>query len=89
MPSDVAITCPDCRVPMDAGCIPDHGHSAAFIPGWQSTDAIHPAPRFLAWMMGAAGDRAIQFARNQRFIPITSYRCPRCGLLREYARDTE
>ena len=65
--------CPDCGIAMETGFIPDT--SNAF---------IHEAS---SWVSGEAKEafwNGLDLKGRLAF-PIRSYRCSRCGLLREYA----
>lgn len=64
--------CPDCNVGLEIGFIPDH-YAQIIRSHW------HP---------GTGKDKT--FVGNLKLegrsmIPITAYRCPQCGLLRQYA----
>ena len=66
-------TCPDCGVVIEAGFIPDSWNALA-------SDVSN-------WVSGQAKDdmwRGLKLSGKLAF-PITSFRCGRCGLLREYA----
>ena len=63
-------TCPDCREPMERGYSPDWNLSGAAV-----------------WIEGAPETSALATlkTRGRALRPIVSWRCPACGLLREYA----
>ena len=65
-------TCPDCKTEMEIGFIPDH-YAQILQSRW------HP---------GTAEEKT--FTGNLKLeadlmLPVTSYRCPKCGLLKHYA----
>jgi len=67
-------TCPDCNAEMETGFIPDH-YAQIIRSHW------HP---------GTATDKT--FTGNLKLnrdsmIPITAFRCPKCGLLKQYASE--
>ena len=75
-------TCPNCRVEMDKGFIPD------FTYGTSSHNVVQ-----MVWHPGEPEDRKFLGLRTgdvkidkSDAILITAYRCPDCGLLRAYAR---
>ena len=77
--SDPVVNCPDCDRPMEVGCLPEIGdHSTTtvttFLPG------IPPEQKFLGLIKtgGIVVDR-------KKVIPVTAFRCPKCGLLKTYA----
>lgn len=66
--------CPHCHVVMDVGFVPDLGHhSWPNEPKWTAGE-----PERSFW-------RGIKLKGKAR-VPISTYRCPRCGLLQSYAR---
>lgn len=68
--------CPQCRVGMDEGFVPDLGHlNSPTTPKW--TEGA-PEPSF--W-------RGLNLKDKARYA-IATYRCPSCGLLQSYARAT-
>ncbi len=65
-------TCPDCHEEMECGFIPDH---------YAQTIRSH-------WHPGSGTDKT--FVGNLKLdrssmIPIVAFRCPKCGLLRQFA----
>ncbi len=66
--------CPDCEVLMEEGYVPDAGHYQMISQS--------------AWA-GGKPSRSWLFPHlinpPSKTIPITTLRCPECGLLREYA----
>lgn len=61
---------------MEEGFIPDVGdHNAPTVPNW-----IEGAPVRSFW-------QGLNLANRNR-LPITTYRCPQCGLLQSFARTT-
>ncbi|MFM7317668.1 MAG: hypothetical protein ACKO85_21280 [Isosphaeraceae bacterium] len=74
------IKCPDCSVTMQEGYLIDNTHYQVFESAW------HPRPvnynKFFGFDVGKSGGMKVNWSEA---ITITSYRCPQCGLLREYA----
>ena len=69
-------SCPQCRVPMEEGFLLDHGHhNAGSVSRW-----VEGVPVKSMWTGIKTKDRKVR--------PITSYRCPDCGLLLDYAVGT-
>jgi len=65
--------CPACRESMEAGFILDHTqHSSSTVSNW-----VEGQPVKSFWTGLKIKDREQH--------PITSYRCPHCGLLQNYA----
>ncbi|MBL7938179.1 MAG: hypothetical protein JNL43_02365 [Flavobacteriales bacterium] len=70
--------CPDCKVDMEPGIIPDT---------WNALVSDRSA-----WISGIPGDNLLTGLKltGKLMFPIVSFRCGKCGLLREYAfRPTE
>ena len=75
--------CPDCHAEMESGFIPDFAYS-------QSTHAVYQT----LWHPGTAEDRhflglrtgAVKIDKTEA-IKIVSFRCRKCGLLRDYAKN--
>ncbi len=67
-------SCPDCQVEMTSGFIPDH-YAQIIRSHW------HPGPGTDKTFFGnlKLDDKAM--------IPIVAYRCPACGLLKQFALD--
>lgn len=65
-------SCPDCQIEMTCGFIPDH-HAQTIRSHW------HPG----------AGTETTFFGNlkldSNALIPIVAYRCPSCGLLKQFA----
>ena len=68
--------CPNCRVPMDDGFLIDRGHANAV----SQSEWAEGAPEKSFWL-------GIRLKGRER-IPATTYRCPKCGLLQSYARES-
>ena len=81
------VECPDCRVSMEPGCVPDFAQQFAVIPRWQAEEDVRPVAWFFRLMISGVAGRPIRGPRKEESIPITTYRCPECGLLRDYALD--
>lgn len=67
--------CPMCRVAMDPGYTLDQGHHNTF----KQAKWVEGAPEKNFWTGLKTKDRSV--------IPITTYRCPRCGLLASFANE--
>lgn len=63
--------CPDCRVEMEKGWQPDAGHHVIAQALW------HPGEPRLNLFNG--------YHVSGKAIPMTLWRCPHCGLIRQYA----
>ena len=68
--------CPDCRIRMDVGFIPDTTYGAVLHSHW------HKGPPEQASFLGLPVGTKIDKADMK---PITAWRCGRCGLLRFHA----
>ena len=64
--------CPKCGTPMDAGFVLDQATGAFAQISW-----IEGAPELSFW-------ERFKF-REHRLLPVTTYRCQRCGYLESYA----
>jgi len=68
--------CPDCKVAMKEGWIPDATYGAVIQCHW------HEGPPEKAKFFGMdAGMKAT----GVRMMPLQAWRCPDCGLVRSYA----
>lgn len=65
-------TCPDCQVEIDAGFVPDH-YSQTIRSQW------HPGPGLETTFFGNLK------LDKDLMIPIVAFRCPQCGLLKQFA----
>lgn len=65
-------TCPDCHAEMESGFIPDH-YAQTIRSHW------HPGPGTDKTFLGN-----LKLDSNL-MIPIVAFRCPGCGLLRQFA----
>lgn len=72
--------CPSCHTAMDEGFVLDHGHHDSARPAkW-----IEGEPVQRKWLgMNIGLD-----VRERETHAITSFRCPRCGLLQDYALES-
>ncbi len=73
------IRCPDCEQKMEAGFVPDLNYGDAA----RRTVWCAGQPENMKFL--GIGTRNIKTPRDA--MQVVSYRCPKCGLLREYARD--
>lgn len=67
------VECMRCHVEMEAGYLPDVGHSGYHQQTWSPS-----APKESFWV-GLKIDR-------EKLVPVTTYRCPKCGYLESYAK---
>ena len=65
-------TCPDCHEDMERGFIPDH-YATTIRSHW------HPGPGTDKTFLGEVK------LEGKLMIPIVAFRCPKCGLLRQFA----
>ena len=72
--SDNAL-CPDCQLPMEEGYLPDRGYTRVELTRW-----IRGKPALGLW--GLKGF----FWKEPTGIAVATYRCPKCGYLKSYAR---
>lgn len=72
MDSD-APRCERCNRSMETGFLIDHGHGAAYPGAWVAGIA-----KWSRWL-------GLQVRREQK-MPVTTYRCPECGVLQSFAR---
>ena len=84
---DLTMECPDCGVPMEPGVVPDHTHQFATLPVWQPASKVRPVAKFFRFLWSGFPGRPIKISTQGEVIPITTYRCPDCSLIREYAFD--
>jgi len=69
-----APACPTCAATMEEGYIPDLANSnTPSVPKWTEGQP----ERSFWWGLNL---------RNRERLAITTYRCPKCGLLQSYAR---
>ncbi|MBA2117463.1 PF20097 family protein [Bremerella alba] len=70
------VKCPDCDAAMEEG----------FVPEFKSPNSIIQS----RWVKGQAtlsNLMALAFGGHTNAMRVTTFRCPECGLLREYAFD--
>ena len=72
---DQVPTCPKCSVSMDTGFVLDRTHGANAQETW-----VDGAPEPSIW----TGLRV----KGQQLIPVRTFRCPKCGYLESYARES-
>ena len=66
--------CPQCRERMELGMVYDRGHASGInIPEW-----VEGPPKYGGFSVG------LKTKDRDKYFVIT-YRCPRCGLLQDYA----
>ena len=69
--------CPDCNVALEEGFVPDFAFNAVIQMMW------HPGPAESKTVLGLrTGSVELD---SSKFLPVTAYRCPQCGLVRTYA----
>lgn len=69
--------CPDCKVEMDEGFMPDFAFNAVIQLLW------HPGKAQSQTILGMSID-SLKLDQSQ-CIPLTAHRCPESGLVRTYA----
>jgi predicted RNA-binding Zn-ribbon protein involved in translation (DUF1610 family) len=67
--------CPYCKEEMEAGLLLDRGHGNRPVP----QEWLEGNPEASFWL----GLKT----KNKRKLHIVAYRCPRCGLLQDYALE--
>jgi hypothetical protein len=73
----LAPTCPDCRTPLEPGFIPDMTYGQILQTHWHPGEPEQAS--FFGLSVGLKADK-------KEMLPIRAHRCPRCGLLRSFAR---
>jgi len=72
------VNCPDCALPMEIGCLPELTKGSValttFLPG------IPPEEKWFGLLK--TGGVVVDW---KKMIPVTAFRCPKCGLLKSYA----
>lgn len=66
------VKCPDCEVAMVKGFMPDKTHNGTYYTRWVPGELTF-------WCSFFSG------LNGKGTYPVSSYRCPHCGLLRSYA----
>jgi len=74
------VNCPDCGSNMVEGFIPDATYGAVLQAGWHAGKPEESS--FFGLKTGIRYDKEV-------VMPITTYRCTHCGLLRSYARSKQ
>jgi DNA-directed RNA polymerase subunit RPC12/RpoP len=64
--------CPECGSAMEEGFIPDMTWGGVLPSAW------HPGQPQRAWLTGVK-------YKAEQIVPLTAYRCTKCGLLKLYA----
>lgn len=64
--------CPKCKGKMEPGYVLDEGHGTSLVAQW-----VEGPPSRSAW----TGMKT----KGRRKLPITTYRCTRCGFLESFA----
>lgn len=78
-------TCADCSETLEIGFIPDATIGPVKQSHWHPGAAVHE--RFVG--LEAYDKRGVKTDWEQA-VPVTAYRCPRCGLVKIYAlRDAD
>ena len=70
--SEKAPDCSTCRKPMEAGYIVDHSYGAVYPSAWVS--GMPDWSRFFGLKL-----------RGRTKMPLTAFRCPKCGRVESYA----
>lgn len=73
-------SCPDCGVAMEPGYVPDFAHAGVVPTRW------HPRmPEYHHTFFGLeVGDHQLK-VDHAALLPVVTWRCPTCHLLRSYA----
>lgn len=66
--------CPQCRVPMEPGYMVDHGYGVVYPTAW-----VAGTPEWSRW-------HGLKLKKRAK-LPVTSFRCSRCGRLDSFARQ--
>ena len=74
MPVDRSPTCAKCSSSMEKGFVLDNAHGGRVQGGW-----VEGEPERSIWT-------GIKL-KGRKQVPITTYRCQRCGYLESYARE--
>jgi hypothetical protein len=73
------VNCPDCSTQMEMGVLPEVGHQG--IAGWTTFLPGVPQEQRLLGLFKTGGI----VVDWKKVIPVTVYRCTKCGLLKAYA----
>ncbi|MBD3675770.1 MAG: hypothetical protein HUJ26_19860 [Planctomycetaceae bacterium] len=74
--------CPDCQTEMQSGVIPDLAHGVTATTKW-----LPGTPPFDTTFWGNLKDRDGRL-HHSTSLPVITWRCPDCGLLRSYAHES-
>ena len=77
--SEHVVNCPDCALPMEVGVLPEVGHQG--VAGWTTFLPGVPQEQRLLGLFKTGGI----VVDWKKVIPVTVYRCTKCGLLKAYA----
>ena len=66
------INCPDCGSEMDKGFLLDHNFTTIFQTYWHKDEPV-------------TNKKGVVKADKKSIIPVISYKCTKCGLLKHYA----
>src|SRR5262245_23257891 len=67
-------SCAECAAPMEEGYLPDFAYASVVLTRWVPGKPVQ----------GMCGLRG--FFWRSRGVPVRTYRCPKCGQLKSYAR---
>jgi hypothetical protein len=79
-----ALRCPDCHGEMEAGYIPDTTYGGVAQAFWHPGD-----PKGKKTFLEAVASGGGVKYDERKTVPITTYRCSRCGMLKLYAMPLE
>jgi hypothetical protein len=78
--------CPDCAVSMEPGFTPELAPDSG---GWVYRTYWHPGtPKQNEYLFGLVTTAGVK-VDERTTLSICTFRCPKCGLLRQYAGDME
>lgn len=76
MAPELSPECQHCKVRMETGFMVDHGHGITYPAAWVAGPA-----KWSRWF-------GMRVKRSEK-VPVTTFRCPRCGRLESFAQPGE
>lgn len=77
--------CNDCECEMELGFVPDASYAGAFQSHWHSGTANDKKFLGLKVPAGMGLDITLIKYSAEQMIPIETYRCPKCSILKSFA----